>query len=260
MDMPVTNLQVNDEKTILTYEFAGRTWRLNYDGAAKYHALNSSAKLHRLAAAVPGNAKMVIDVGANCGLFSGMTAARCPGAVVHAFEPSQSLLPLIALNAPAAHVHGELVGEINGAADLFINRFSQQTNSTLASAILPFSTPDQVRRVTLPQITLDTFCARERIDAIDVLKIDVQGAEGAVLRGAKSILPSVSVLLIESSWLELDSIAAVLPFARHYGFAHLGVLNPVHLGADLLLTRHEALMPQDLLARFRTDEPIRDWF
>jgi len=45
-------------------------------------------------------------------------------------------------------------------------------------------------------ITLDDFCAREQIDAVPVLKLDIQGGELMALRGAESLLNRRAVDLI----------------------------------------------------------------
>lgn len=45
--------------------------------------------------------------------------------------------------------------------------------------------------------TLDRFCKEKRIKKIDILKIDVEGHEYDVLRGAKKIIKNVNVILIE---------------------------------------------------------------
>jgi hypothetical protein len=42
--------------------------------------------------------------------------------------------------------------------------------------------------VTVPTQTLDAFCNEHQIDSIDILKLDVQGAEKKVLAGAVNLL------------------------------------------------------------------------
>ncbi len=64
------------------------------------------------------------------------------------------------------------------------------------------------RTVRVDTITLDAFCARERI-APDLIKIDVEGAELAVLRGARETIRaggdrlSVFVELHPTTWREM---------------------------------------------------------
>lgn len=44
--------------------------------------------------------------------------------------------------------------------------------------------------------TLDSFCADKKIDHIDILKIDAQGMEGAVLKGAGTMLAEGRIGLV----------------------------------------------------------------
>jgi FkbM family methyltransferase len=57
--------------------------------------------------------------------------------------------------------------------------------------------------VTAPMRTLDSFIDSGEIDPPQFLKLDVQGFELAVLRGAKSALGSADAVLIEVSFQEL---------------------------------------------------------
>jgi hypothetical protein len=45
--------------------------------------------------------------------------------------------------------------------------------------------------------TIDSFCEKQQIDRIDFLKMDVEGHEMAVLRGAKSMLDANRISMIQ---------------------------------------------------------------
>ena len=51
----------------------------------------------------------------------------------------------------------------------------------------------------VPIDTLDNFCRREGIRKIDLLKIDVEGFEFAVLDGANEMLLNTTAIIIETS-------------------------------------------------------------
>lgn len=212
----------------------GARYYLNREPAARYHAQNSMDKLVRMVDLID-SANCVFDVGANCGIFSALCARRFPTATVHAFEPSPALQPVLAHNCSASNIsiHQVAVGEDTQPVTLYINPDSQQTNSLALAAVQPFAR--SVETETVQCVTLDGFIPQH--GPPDVLKIDVQGYEGAVIRGAQTVLPSVRYLFIESSWLDPAGQLQVLPAAAHYGFTDVAVVNPVHAGADLLLTR-----------------------
>ena len=137
----------------------------------------------------------VLDVGASFGLYS-LAAAHRVGASgrVVAFEPARR-------SASALRLHlewnggGERVEVVEAAvaASTGAARFWEQEVSFVASLSEAsarreegsFATPVQQRRV--PVVTLDDFCATRTIEP-DVVKIDVEGAESSVLRGAREIL------------------------------------------------------------------------
>jgi FkbM family methyltransferase len=58
--------------------------------------------------------------------------------------------------------------------------------------------------ITTRMLTLDKICAQEQFnEPIDLLKVDVQGAEHLVLDGAKAVLPRVRAIWLEVSFCSL---------------------------------------------------------
>lgn len=230
----------------------GVSYYLNPEPAALYHALHSVPKLERMVELV-ADARTIFGVGANCGIFAALCAQKFPSAAIHAFEPAKALQPILARNCPAESisVHQLAVGERNEDVTLFVNPDSQQTNSLKPSAVQAFADSADIEMETIRCVTLDSFVAEYKSGPIDVLKIDVQGLEGAVLRGARTALETVEYLFIEVTWLDLEGVQRVLPTAEHYGFQHGTVVNPVHTGADLLFTREPLTADMPNLLRFR---------
>jgi FkbM family methyltransferase len=161
-----------------------------------------------LAAAFDGIAHpFVIDIGANEGQTSAEIMKRFPSARVLAFEPTSKTFAI--LEACAAS-HGfeafkVAVGDTKG--ELEFNCFeSSQCNS-----ILPATAPDSaviagirekpvVERVKVEP--LDSFLEEHGLGTtpVNYLKIDVQGFEMPVLRGAVQTLARTRSILIEVSF------------------------------------------------------------
>jgi FkbM family methyltransferase len=126
---------------------------------------------------------VAIDIGANIGVWSLLAAERQPGARVHAFEPVPEVaercrrhaalngLDTIVLNVSA-------VGGENGVAPFYAIR----DDNTGASSLIRRRFPAE--EISVPVVTLDTYVERARLDRVDVLKVDVEGGEGAVFSGA----------------------------------------------------------------------------
>lgn len=244
------------------FEFRGRRYFLNADDSAIFHIQNSTQKIANMTDLIPPQARVIFDVGGNCGLFSAFAEVACPNAVIHCFEPSSKLLPIIQRNVSQnrVHVHGVAISDSNGKAELHINPGSEQTNSLNRSAVELFAASANIKAETIDCICLDDFSRNNNIDKVDVLKVDVQGFEGAVLRGGRGLLQTVDMLFIESTWMDIESIVELIPFALHYGFSHASVLNSVYMGADILLSRRK-IAAESIKMEFLINEQLltRRW-
>lgn len=60
-----------------------------------------------------------------------------------------------------------------------------------------------VHTITCPSITLDKYCEQNNVNNVDAIKLDTQGSELDILRGAAQILQTVSLIDIEVEFNEL---------------------------------------------------------
>lgn len=128
-----------------------------------------------------------IDIGANVGYFSMLMAKLAYLGKVYAFDP----IPLnTALLRASAELNGvkniEIIESVVGGSDGEVS-LSQSTDSAYSS-IRDTERKSVERIICVPMITLDTFVQSRCIKPVDVLKIDVEGAEGLVLDGARTFL------------------------------------------------------------------------
>lgn len=135
------------------------------------------------------------DVGAHAGWIS-LVAARLvgPRGWVVAFEPSPALAGLIRYHkrmnhASAIRIQQVAVSDSPGVNDFFLhNGGTSSVNSLSKDAVIreaPFASP--IDKVQVKTRSLDEYCeSTKRIP--QVIKIDVEGAELSVLRGALRVL------------------------------------------------------------------------
>jgi FkbM family methyltransferase len=144
-----------------------------------------------------GEVRTVVDVGANCGATSTFFATHHPQATVHALEPAREPYELLLLNAegrPGIVPHN--VGLHREDRELPL--YNSGLDSGTASVIPDGSSPGEV--VTLR--AAGDWLAEQGITRIDILKVDVEGCEMAVLESMAELLPSVKALYVEYGGLE----------------------------------------------------------
>jgi FkbM family methyltransferase len=143
----------------------------------------------------------IVDIGANEGFYTVFVADRVgsQGRVI-AFEPSQRevkrLNRNLALNAVANTTVETLgVADSDGHAELKLCEYGHEGQNTLGDFAHRVK-QDGTQRVSLVQ--LDSYFAAHPVTRIDLIKIDVEGAEERVLRGGIQILEQFRpVLLME---------------------------------------------------------------
>jgi FkbM family methyltransferase len=59
------------------------------------------------------------------------------------------------------------------------------------------------KEITVPSMSLDSFVQNEKIDAIDILKIDIEGYEAEALEGASKTLKHTKRVVLEYHSTEL---------------------------------------------------------
>lgn len=143
------------------------------------------------------DAGAVLDVGANIGWYA-LLAARLvrPGGTVLAFEPDPDNHRLLAANlerngASAVEAIRALVADRAGSRRL------HRSASNLGDRRL-FARDDDGASIEVPAMTLDEACAARGLEP-DFIKLDTQGAETHILRGARGLLdgPRPPAMLVE---------------------------------------------------------------
>jgi FkbM family methyltransferase len=152
---------------------------------------------------VRAGAPVIFDVGAHVGETATRYRELFPRALIHSFEPfsaSYESLKSQFRADPRVVPHNVAVAESTGMGKLHVNKASV-TNSLLESDrrgddYWGKNLLDTESELAVETLALDDFCRAERIEHVDVLKIDVQGAEYAVLAGARGLLERHAVDLI----------------------------------------------------------------
>lgn len=129
--------------------------------------------------------RVILDVGANTGLYALIAGGVAPNAQVHAFEPLARVADRLRANVtlnPASdiRVHQSAVGAAAGTADIHdpggVNCYSASMNPEFLAEVEKDVYPVEV-------VTIDGFAAAHGLEAVDLVKLDVEGFEEDVLDG-----------------------------------------------------------------------------
>ncbi len=128
------------------------------------------------------------------------------------------------------HLHQLALGNQNGTSTFFINDDSA-TNSLLSNAPQASESEQKQSSVTVEQQTLDCFTSERKIDRIDLLKMDCQGFELEILKGAEDLLSSgrIGVIYSEVLFTPLYTGQAyfedLCAFLRHHDYQLLALYD-----------------------------------
>ena len=177
----------------------------------------------RILSANPG--ETVVDVGANIGLYSIACSHKVgnSGKII-AIEPEKENFSLLVQNLRLNGVTNvlpinEAISNFIGTTDLFLS----ETN--LGGHSIIFRRGSKKRTVNCE--TLDKLCRRLGIRRVHLIKVDVEGAELAVLEGAQKMLEENKLRLIVVAEHFKDQITQVSRFLSDLGFITKVVNNYV---------------------------------
>jgi FkbM family methyltransferase len=218
----------------------GRWWNLASAGSGYASGRRAAAQLRLMGALMkPGD--VVWDVGAHHGFVTLFAAdAVGPDGRVHAFEPGARSARILERHlrwnrVGNARAHAIALGAFEGEAR-FGGGGTSRTNAVGRG-------PERVTVRTGASVVRDGWAP-----APDVVKIDVEGGEAEVLRGALGILPGTARLVIAVHGADADRACTAL--LREHGYATHATppLDRVRAGAwrgdpDLICTGPEYVGP-----------------
>jgi FkbM family methyltransferase len=141
---------------------------------------------------------VVVDVGANVGYYTRIFSKLVgPTGVVYAFEPDTEAFAFVEHNTKHlsnVRLFPYAVSDINGLVHFFHipNATSSHTMVSLPNAI----------ESDVPSVTLDSFIK----EPINVVKMDIEGAEPLVFKGMQKQLENVSFVVLEYTKVEGDDL------------------------------------------------------
>jgi FkbM family methyltransferase len=145
-----------------------------------------------------------IDVGANRGTTSLPVVAHTSNHTVFSFEPVPLMVSELCLAWQLAggyedrwHIIAGVASDKDGESSVFVPEGREDNTASSASgATLNVGTKYAVKEVKVNSVRIDTLIAAYKIDRVAVLKIDTQGHELFVVRGAEQSLRAKKIRLV----------------------------------------------------------------
>jgi FkbM family methyltransferase len=201
----------------------------------------------------PLNPKVIYDIGANVGTWTLLCKALYPEVQIHAFEP----LPIhiekfkqLTNGLIGVHLHEVGLGSLTTKINMKVTDFSD------ASSLLALTETgkqqwhlQQVGEIPVQIERLDDWISSHGLPSPDLIKMDVQGFELEVLRGAEQCLTQAKGVLLETSFknfyerqCRFDELVSFLANAGFYvrAFGHGTSLGRPLVQADVLFARPDS--------------------
>lgn len=138
--------------------------------------------------------KIIFDVGAFRGDWSKNCLKIFPNAKYYLFEPQDKMIKyLTRIENEKIKIENLFLGKDDGSVVKF---YEAETSSSA----LRFGPHTSVNKVST---SLETYCKDNSINNIDVLKLDVQGYELNILKGAQSIFNNIQIIILEVSLIDV---------------------------------------------------------
>jgi FkbM family methyltransferase len=129
------------------------------------------------------------DVGGHIGYHASLAALRTgPAGRVFAFEADPAMHAKLAANLrqfPWAKAVHTAVWEQSGTLEFERTSDRNESGWGTLTAVRDLRQGEHLR---VPATTLDDFCAQAAVERLDAMKIDAEGSELAILRGARAVL------------------------------------------------------------------------
>lgn len=190
---------------------------------------------------------IIFDVGSYVGEVACLYANSFENSSVYAFEPTMASFHELEKNThniSNIYVSNVAFSDSNKRSKFYLNKFSP-TNSLLATSNNAHNAwgeelLDTQEAVYIECQTIDSFCRNNNIQHIDILKLDVQGNESAVLNGAINMFNEEKISLVYTEIIFAETyqnqtkLTDLMQFMDNHQFVLFNFYNPKYLARQLI--------------------------
>jgi FkbM family methyltransferase len=185
---------------------------------------------------------VIFDVGANIGQTANYFIKHFPQSDIYCFEPVKDTYDQLVKNTKSDKIH-----TINEGLGSEIQELTIQKNNSSGSSSLKANDGRFFEKEVVKINTGQNFCDQNKIESIDLLKMDVEGFETAVLQGFGPLLRSkVKMIYSEVGFEKEDDykthISDLLAVVSENGFIVSGFYEPYRWGKGKLKVFYNVLL------------------
>jgi FkbM family methyltransferase len=131
---------------------------------------------------------VVLDIGANYGWYSLNIAKRCPNAKIYAFEPIKRTFDILCENIKINAFENVNAFNFGAGKEDAVSEFNFNKDYSGATSMVNLLDREDVEKIKCHIRNMDSFIQEKKIDRVDFIKCDIEGAEFFALQGMKNIL------------------------------------------------------------------------
>lgn len=184
------------------------------------------------------NPKCVLDIGAASGEWAVFVHGIWPEARIYGFEPNAREIPQLEETKRAIPQFDYFRGFLGPEAKV-VTYTDSNTQTSL------FAQGKAGPAVEAPMYVLDTLLAEGKILQPQLIKLDVQGFELEVLKGASTLLKEVEVAVLEVSFAPfhpgMPVVNDVVEFMKARGFVWYDIISALRRAGDDRLMQIDAV-------------------
>ena len=197
-----------------------RDFPLAWIAATAFHGYDTEVhELYETLVRGPERPRVFFDVGASYGLHSLKLLAH--GVRVVSFEPNVDchafFLDACFVNGLRPDVRAVAVGRVGGLATLAFPTGRTYLGTTAPDTVERWSEAVEVVTRRVPETTLDEIADTDGL-VPDLVKIDTEGSELAVLEGAETILERARPLVVLESWRASEARTPLFRLLAAHGY------------------------------------------
>ncbi|MEZ4793191.1 MAG: FkbM family methyltransferase [Gelidibacter sp.] len=140
--------------------------------------------------------KTIFDVGANIGQTAIHIRNNFPTADIWSFEPVKNTFNILTKNTSGLNINCQQMALGSSMGEIMLATNEAERPSTMNSLLNNHFNSENANE-HIKVLTLDSFCVSNSIEKIDLLKIDTEGFDLEVLKGASKFLTDQSIDFVE---------------------------------------------------------------